>query len=396
MVEAARELFNEMRERDLVSWNVMIAGHASVGEMEKAKELFSMTPERDVITWNSMIDGYAKKGNVVLAREFFDSAPEKSLVSWNVMLALYARVKDYRECFKLFDAMIAVAVVKPNEATFVSVLTACANLGDLERGKWIHSMTKRIKEVDVLLLTALLTMYAKCGEMDKAKEVFDQMAERSVVTWNSMIMGYGLHGLGEKAIESFFEMEKSGIQPNEKTFVCILSACAHDGLVVEAWWFFERMLRIYNIEPKVEHVGCMVDLLGRAGLVKDSEELVKKVKGEPSKALWGALMSTSRAHCHWSLGEVLGKRLIEMDPRDVGPYVLLSNIYAAEGRWDEVEKVREKMRENGVKKGAGVSLVAGREPEFEILEGGKTSIGKKRMVYSMLSEMGAHLKLAHR
>lgn len=396
LVEAARELFDEMRERDLVSWNIMIAGYASVGEMNKAKELFSVMPERDVVTWNSMIDGYAKVGDVEHAREAFDSMPRKNLVSWNVMLALYARVKGHRECLKMFDQMIAVGEVKPNEATLVSVLTACASLGDLERGKLIHSLVERGEgSSDVLLLTALLTMYAKCGAMEQAKEVFDKMVDRSVVTWNSMIMGYGLHGHGDKAIDLFFDMERSGMQPNEKTFVCILSACAHGGLVVEGWWLFERMERKYDIVPKVEHIGCMVDLFSRAGFLKEPEELMKKMKGEPSKALCGALMSASRAHCNSSLGEILGKRMIAMEPRDVGAYVLLSNIYAAEGRWDEVEKVREKMKENGVKKGAGVSLIGERKFEFENLEG-ESSIGKKRIVYSALSEIGSHLKLSHR
>ncbi|XP_020251721.1 pentatricopeptide repeat-containing protein At3g29230-like [Asparagus officinalis] len=392
MVEAARELFDEMRDKDLVSWNIMIAGYASVGMMEKARELFSIMPKWDVVTWNSMIDGYARDANVALARGFFDAMPKKSLVSWNVMLALYARVKGYKECCKLFDSMIAAGVVRPNGATFVSVLTACAKLGDLERGKWIHSLVKRIKGSDVLLLTSLLNMYAKCGAMDDAKEVFDQMSDRNVVTWNSMIMGYGLHGLSEKAIKLFFEMERSGIQPDDKTFTCILSACAHGGLVVEGWWFFEQMVRVYDLQPKVDHVGCMVDLLGRAGLLNDSEELAKQVKGKPSKALWGALMSASKTHCNWNLGEILGRKMIETEPRDVGPYVLLSNIYASEGRWDEAEQVREVMRENGVKKDVGVSLVDGRGLGFD---DHKSSVGKKRIVDSMLSEMGAHLKMSY-
>ncbi|XP_008788756.3 pentatricopeptide repeat-containing protein At2g44880-like [Phoenix dactylifera] len=368
MVAAARQLFDEMPERDVVSWNVMIAWHAGAGDMGAAKELFLSMPERDVVSWNSMIDGYARTGEVGAAREYFDAVPYKNLVSWNIMLALYTRMKDYQECLKLFDDMLAVEDVKPNEATFVSVLTACANLGRLERGQWVHSLIKdhHIKiKLDVLLSTALVTMYAKCGDTELAREVFDSMEERSVVSWNSMIVGYGLHGQGEKALEMFMAMEKRGPRPNEATFVCILSACAHGGMVFEGWRCFHRMIRHYGIEPKVEHFGCMMDLLSRAGLLKDSEELAKRMPTEHTPALWGALMAAARTHCDWELGETVGRKLIEIQPRDVGPYVLLSNIYAARGRWDDVEKVRDMMKEHGLEKAAGFSSVSVNKSGFD-------------------------------
>lgn len=361
MVAAARHLFDEMPERDAVSWNVMIAGHAGAGDMDAAKELFLSMPERDVVSWNSIIDGYARTGEVEVAQEYFNAMPDKNLVSWNIMLALYTRTKDYEECLKLFDGMLELGDVKPNEGTFVSVLTACANLGRLERGQWVHSLIKdchvKIK-LDVLLSTALLTMYAKCGAMVLAREVFDSMVERSVVSWNSMIIGYGLHGHCEKALEMFMEMEKRGPRPNEATFVCILSACAHGGMVLEGWRCFDRMVCYYGIEPKVEHFGCMMDLLSRAGLLKDSEELVKRMPGKHTPALWGVLMAAARTHCDWQLGESVGRKLIEIHPRDVGPYVLLSDIYAARGRWDDVEKIRDMMKENGLEKAAGFSSVS--------------------------------------
>ncbi|OEL29356.1 Pentatricopeptide repeat-containing protein [Dichanthelium oligosanthes] len=389
----ARELFDEMPERDVVTWNSMLAGYTRCGDMESAKKMFDEMPVRDVVSSNSMLDGYAQAGDVKMARMVFDGMPRRSIVSWNVVLALCAKVKDWRECLRLFDAMMAVGENIPNEKTFVSVLTACANLGDLERGKWVHGLVcERWESLvpDVLLLTALLTMYAKCGVMGTAKEIFDSMSEKSVASWNSMISGYGLHGHSDKALELFMEMEKNGPQPNKTTFICILSSCAHGGLVLEGWWCFDRMIRFYNIEPKAEHLGCMMDLLGRAGLLKDSEKLINSLQAKVSPALWGALISASRAQDSSKLGEFVGKKLIEMKPTEFSSYVLLSNIYAAEGRWDDVEKVRKVMKEKIVEKDVGVSLVGSSEPH-PVAEDGLL-FQQNSVMLSMLGEMGVPVK----
>ncbi|KAK9094496.1 hypothetical protein Scep_025965 [Stephania cephalantha] len=399
-VGKAREVFDEMPERDIVSWNSMIAGYVSVEDVSAAKELFDAMPFRDVVSWNSMIDGYARIGNVSAARGLFGRMHGRSTVSWNTMLALHARSKNYVECIRLFDRMIEGGEVKPNEATLVSVLTACANLGKLDMGKRIHSYIKadnRI-ELDVLLSTALLTMYAKCGAMDSAREVFLEMPERNTVSWNSMIRWYSMHGDSAKALEMFMEMEKSGPTPNEVTFVCVLSACGHAGLVLEGWWYFDLMQRVYNIKPKVEHYGCMVDLLSRAGLIGDSVELTSDMTMGAGTTLWSALLSACRAHSNFKLGEILGKRLIALEPTDVGPYVLLSNIYAMQGKWDDVENVRKMIEEEGLHKSTGHSVVdpAGSNSSQSILEKGDIPKYRKSLVYSMLSEMGAQVKLSHR
>ncbi|KAA8522102.1 hypothetical protein F0562_012584 [Nyssa sinensis] len=393
----ARRLFDEMPETDVFSWNSLIAGYVGTGDMEAAKCLFEKMPYKDVVSWNCLIDGYARIGNVAAAREFFDWMPFRNIISWNTMLALYVRSKDYGECLRLFDRMMEGGDAKLNEATFMSVLTACAHLGRLDRGKWVHSYIKNDRNIepDVLLSTALLTMYTKCGAMDLARTVFDEMPDRSIVSWNSMIMGYGMHGEGEKALEMFLEMEESGLMPNDATFVCILSACTHAGMVLEGWWYFDLMHRVYNIDLKVEHYGCMVDLLGRAGLMKDSEELIKKMPMEAGPVLWGALLSACRTHSNLELGEIVAKRLIELEPRDIGPYVLLSNIYAAEGRWDDVENVRKMMMKKGLQKVAGSSLVHFGDSGAESFQG-NGSVHKRNMVYSMLSEMGVQMKFSCR
>jgi pentatricopeptide repeat protein len=391
----ARELFHEMPERDVVTWNSMLAGYTRCRDMEGAKKLFDEMPTRDVVSWNSMLDGYAQAGDTKMARMVFDGMPRRSVVSWNVILSLHAKAKDWQECLRTFDAMLAVGENAPNEKTFVSVLTACGNLGDLERGTWVHGLIRERWErlvPDVLLLTTLLTMYAKCGVMETAREIFDSMSERSVPSWNAMIIGYGLHGHSEKALELFLEMEGSGSKPNETTFICVLSSCAHGGLVLEGWWCFDRMVRFYNIEPRAEHFGCMMDLLGRAGLLKDSENLMKNLQGKVSPALWSTLVSASQTQSNSRLGEFVGMKLIGMKPTEVGPYVLLSNIYAAEGRWDDVDKVREMMKDNGVEKYVGMSLVGSNELDpCPPAEGGLLS-KRSGVMQTLLGEMGLHMK----
>ncbi|XXG75654.1 hypothetical protein AAC387_Pa08g0180 [Persea americana] len=397
-VDVARRVFDEMPQRDLVSWNSMIAGYVGIEDMESAKELFDNMPVRDIVSWNSMIDGYAKVGEVTVARELFEQMNVRNVVSWNTMLAIYIRRKEYSECLTLFDRMMTTGEAEPNEAILVSVLAACTNQGMLDRGKWVHSFIKDNQRIepDVLLSTALLTMYAKCGDIHSAREIFDAMPEKSVVSWNSLIMGYAIHGQGEKALEMFLEMEKRGPRPNEVTFICVLSACTHGGLVLEGWWYFNLMCHVYKIEPNVEHYGCMVDLLGRAGLLSDSEEIINQMPMKPAApALWGALLSACRTHSNFELGETVGRRLIELEPRDVGPYVLLSNIYASAGRWDDVEKVRKLMKEKRLLKNAGFSLVD-LDRSVHGLFAEDNSAHKKSMVYSMLSEMGTQMKLSCR
>ncbi|XP_061359087.1 pentatricopeptide repeat-containing protein At3g29230-like [Gastrolobium bilobum] len=393
---AARQLFDEMPERDLFSWNCMIAGYVGIGDMEAATELFERMPARDVVSWNCMIDGCARIGNVSLALELFDQMPVtvRNEVSWNSMLALYVRVKNFDECLRLFDRMMERGEAMPNEATLVSVLTACANLGRLNMGMWVHSFIKsnNIKP-DVLLSTCLLTMYAKCGAMDLARDVFDEMPVRSTVSWNSMIMGYGLHGNGDKALELFLEMEKTGPQPNDATFISVLSACTHAGMVMEGWWYFDLMHRVYKIEPKLEHYGCMVDLLARAGLMKNSEDLIRKVPVKAGSALWGALLSGCSTHIDSELGEIVAKRLIELEPQDIGPYILLSNIYAAQGRWDDVERVRLMIKEKKLQKEVASSLVHLEDFESKYFVK-NNSVYRKRIMYSMLVELGTQMKLS--
>ncbi|XP_078440497.1 pentatricopeptide repeat-containing protein At2g20540-like [Wolffia australiana] len=392
----ARELFDEMPMKDILTWNVMIAGYVGIGDLEQCRKLFDEMPNRDIISWNSMLLGYAKVGAVKDSRELFDSMPKRNLISWNTILAAYVRAKDYKQCLNLFDQMMATGF-QPSEATLVSVLTSCSHLGDLHRGKLVHSYIKNAGNcvnLDLLLSTSLLTMYTKCGDMDSAKIMFESMVEKGVVAWNSMIVGYGMHGRGEDAVSLFMEMEKEGPRPNETTFVCLLSACVHGCLLLEGWWGFNRMVQKYNIKPRVEHYGCMVDLLARAGLLEGSQKLLEMIPSKPGVAALGALLSACAAHSDLKLGKAVASKVIEMDPNDVGSYVLLSNIYAAEGRWDDVEKMREVISSRGLLKGAGISSLSNLKSEVPCLGEKGIPVHKKGIVFSMLSQLGAQMKMS--
>nr|KYP37015.1 Pentatricopeptide repeat-containing protein At5g48910 family [Cajanus cajan] len=376
---------------DLFARNALIRMYSVFGRVGHARMVFDEGSDVDLVSYNSLIDGYVKNGEIGAARQVFDGMSERDVLSWNCMVAGYVGVGDLDAANEL---MMEGREVMPNKATLVSVLTACANLGMLGMGMWVHSFIRSndIKP-DVLLSTCLLTMYAKCGAMDLARGVFDEMPVRSVVSWNSMIMGYGLHGNGDKALELFLDMEKTGVQPNDATFISVLSACTHAGMVMEGLWYFDLMRRVYKIEPKVEHYGCMVDLLARAGLVEISEELIRKVPVKAGSAIWGALLSGCSTHLNSELGEIVAKRLIELDPQDIGPYILLSNMYAAQGRWDDVERVRLMIEEKGLQREAASSLV--QLEDFESKYFVKNNSGyRKRMMYSMLSELREQMKLS--
>ncbi|CDY63612.1 BnaC03g72790D [Brassica napus] len=354
---------------DLFVRNSLIHMYSVFGRIRDAHKVFDGGSTLDLVSWNLMIDGYVKNGEVDIARKLFDVMPERDVFTWNSVLCGYARVKDMEEA-RLYEEMVDKGDgFKPNKASITSVLTACGKLGRVDIGKRIHLyVTSNGIKPDMLLSTALLTMYAKCGVMDMAREVFDGMRERSIVSWNSMIMGYGMNGDGEKAVEMVLDLEKHGnVEPNGATLVCVLSACVSAGMVLEGWWVYDRLTRIYNVEPKVEHHGCLVNLLALAGLTKDSEEL----KGKESQSVIWTISNLD-------IGESLAKRLMRLQPSEVGLYVLLSYVYAIDGKWEEVEKVRRMMDDAKL---------------CRIRKESSNSSCITKILYSMLCEIGLELKI---
>ncbi|KAF8755737.1 hypothetical protein HU200_011206 [Digitaria exilis] len=267
-MELAQELFDEMPKRDAFSWATMIDGYGKqAGGVDRARELFDQMPERDLVCWNSMLDGYARHGRIDEAKSLFEKMPERNVISWSVLIDGYVRCGEAKEALEHFQSMLQCGV-RPDRVAAVGAAAACAKLGALEQGRWLHSyLEKKMVLFDVVVQTALIDMYMKCGHLDLAMSIFESMAERSVVTWNVMIVGLGTHGYGLDAVTLFHRMVAEKAPMDDLSVLAVLTACTHSGLVAEGLGIFDRMKKDFGIDPKVEHYGALIDLLGRAGLV---------------------------------------------------------------------------------------------------------------------------------
>ncbi|RZC43830.1 hypothetical protein C5167_036776 [Papaver somniferum] len=306
-----------------------------------------------------MISGYVGVELVEEARILFDEMPLKDVVSWNVLITGYAHSNQVGQVLKLFEDM-QFANVKPDNYTLVNVLSACAQVGALKQGQWIHAYAdKNGINLHGFLATAFVNMYSKCGCIDKALRVFnDNTKERDISTWNSVIAGLSIHGYGKEAVEKFSEMMNDGCKPNEITFVSVLSACSRSGLFEEGCRIYELMVRVHGLEPSIEHYGCILDLLGRAGHLKEALKLVQTMPlKEESVGVWESLLSACRTHGNVELAEIIAEKILKLNPMDSYSYVQLSNIYAAKERWGDVREVWRKMRIQKVRKEPGGSMI---------------------------------------
>ncbi|CAN6482442.1 unnamed protein product [Victoria cruziana] len=378
---------------DVFVKTALIDMYARCGRVQSARELFDEITERNVVAWTAMITCYAKLGDVDAARVLFDEMPERDVVCWNAMIDGYAQHGKCSEALALFRVLLREVNVKPNEATMLSVISACGQLGSIESGRWVHSYVRNIGiHKRVRVSTALIDMYCKCGDLDDACHVFDDMQERDIVSWNAMIAGYAMHGKSKEALQLFSELIELGFQPTDITFIGLLNACSHAGLVNEGRKYFESMQDKFGIEPKIEHYGCMVDLLGRAGLLDEAYELVKSMRIPPDPVLWGTLLAACRLHGNITLGERIASFLMENGLANSGTYVLLSNMFAAAGNWKEVGRVRTLMKDSGVQKEPGCSSIEVNNKTHEFLAGDMNHPRCKE-VYIMLDKLNELLKL---
>ncbi|XP_015889984.3 pentatricopeptide repeat-containing protein At5g66520 [Ziziphus jujuba] len=343
---------------EVYAMNSLLHVYAITGSIRSANLLFDRIPERDIVTWNSIIKGYTKYGEMEKANEFFRSMPVKNIISWTAMISGYVSAGLSKEALNLFHEMQS-AGVKPDKVTLASALSACARLGALDQGSWIHTyIDKNRIRIDQVLGCALIDMYAKCGSMEEALEVFKSTEKKNVSLWTAVIDGFGIHGQGRDALDWFMQMLKEGIEPNAITFVAILTACSHAGLVNEGKSLFQSMNTVYKLKPSIEHYGCMVDLLGRAGLLKEAKELIERMPLRPNAVIWGALLNACRVHKHLELGKQVGKLLVEEDPAHGGRYIHLASIHAAAGEWNQAVKVRRQMEDQGISKIPGCSVIS--------------------------------------
>ncbi|XP_058098357.1 pentatricopeptide repeat-containing protein At3g62890-like [Magnolia sinica] len=391
-IENARSVFDRMLHKTTATWNAMIAGYTKRGDVESAWNLFDAMPDRDEQSWNVMVCGYARIGECDVAGMLFEGMPVKTLPTWNAMIAGYAQDSRPADALEVFRQM-QFAGVTPDKITMVAVLPACTQLGALELGEWLHVYADKNRlSSNNAVCNALMDMYAKCGSIDKAMAVFKGMKERTVVSWNTMISGMAIHGRAKEAIELFAEMESEGVVPDDITFVGLLSACGHAGFVDSAWAYFRRMLEVYQIQPKIEHYGCMVDVLGRAQLLGEALELIDNMPIEPNSVILGSLLSACRSCNDFQLGEMVLEKLVDLEPLNPGYYVLLSNMYACSGRWREVIRVRNLMKLRGIEKTPGCSSIEVDSTVHEFIVGDKTH-PQTQEIYAKLEEISERLHL---
>ncbi|KAJ9702462.1 hypothetical protein PVL29_004279 [Vitis rotundifolia] len=314
--------------------NSLVEMYVKCDSLDDAHRVFEEMTERDAVSWNTLISGHVRLGQMRRARAIFEEMQDKTIFSWTAIVSGYARIGCYADALEFFRRMQMVGI-EPDEISLVSVLPACAQRGALELGKWIHIYVDKAGFLrNICVCNALIEMYAKRGSIDEGRRLFDQMNERDVISWSTMIVGLANHGRAREAIELFQEMQKAKVEPNIITFVGVLSACAHAGLLNEGLGYFESMERDDNIEPGVEHYGCLVNLLGLSGRLDQALELIKKMPMKPDLAIWGLLLSSCRSHDNLKIAAVAMEHLLELEPDDMGNYVLLSNLYADLGKWD--------------------------------------------------------------
>ncbi|KAM7275042.1 hypothetical protein ACFE04_016908 [Oxalis oulophora] len=377
-VDLARRVFDEMPDKDSVSYNSMIDGYVKCGEVVLGRRLFDSMPvwDRNLITWNSIVSGYAR----------MEEMPERDVVTCNAMMAGYIHNGNCMDALQIFHFLKNDRNLNPDSATILVALSATARLGNIEQGMAIHHYAE---ENGFSLLgkigVALIDMYSKCGSSENAMSVFEEIEPKNVDHWNAIIGGLAVHGLGDLAFHLLLEMERLSFKPDEITFIGVLNACAHSGLIKEGLVCFELMRKIHKIEPKLQHYGCMVDILARAGRIEEARQFILSMPIEPNDVIWRTLLSACQNHKNFNVGESVAEQLFTMDWSSTSSYVLLSNLYAGLGKWTEVSKVRTLMRERDLKKIPGCSWIEleGNVHEFMVQDNSHPQVAE---IYSTLDE----------
>ncbi|GFP88524.1 pentatricopeptide repeat-containing protein at5g66520 [Phtheirospermum japonicum] len=354
---------------NLVLLNVIVHLYASCGKISDALLVFDKMPQRDVVTWNTMITPLVKSGDTDYAYNLFVEMPERNLRSWTAMISGFVQCGKPKEAIALFTKMEEEGL-DPNEVTVVAVLAASADLGALELGRRIHHYSDKSGfSRNTHISNTLIDMYIKCGCLEAAIDVFENTKERTVFLWSTMIQGLAIHGKANEALKLFSEMIRTGTKPNGVTFVGLLNACSHMGLINEGRSFFASMTRDYKIVPSIEHYGCMVDLLSRGGLLDEARDFIERMPIGPNAAVWGAFLGGCKVHKNVEMAELAMTHLYELDPLNDGYYVVLANIYSEAKRWEDAAKVRKMMRDRGVKRTFGWSSVTVRGMVHEFMAG---------------------------
>lgn len=372
--------------------NAILDMYVKCGSVEEAERLFDRMEDRDIISWTIMLVGYTRMGNFDAAKSIFRKMPYQDIAAWNALISAYEQSGNPREALVIFNELQLSKEVKPDSVTLVCALSACAQLGAMGLGGWIHAyIENRGMKLTCHLTTALIDMYSKCGDLQKALEVFHSVENKDVFVWSSMIAGLAMHGCGKDAVNLFLKMQEAKVKPNAITFINLLSACSHSGLVDEGRDFFNQMEPVYGVEPGIKQYSCLVDILGRAGHLEEAVSLIENMPITPEAPVWGALLGVCGLHGNLDLAEWACRKLLELEPQNHGAYVLLSNMYARSGEWDKVSELRKLLRSSGLKKEPGCSSVEADGVVHEFLVGDNSHPLSKK-IYSKLDEMIARLR----
>ncbi|KAF9594292.1 hypothetical protein IFM89_028949 [Coptis chinensis] len=424
----SRNLFDEMPVRDVVSWTSLISGFVRAGLFREAVMVFSkMEVEPNVGTLvsvlvgcgrigdyglgravhglifkrefevrlmlgNALMDMYVKCTRLDEAKQVFCELQERDIISWTCIISGLVQCKHPKEALEFFHDM-QVSGVEPDKVTLSSVFSACASLGAIDYGRWVHEYVDRHGiEWDAHIGTSMVDMYAKCGSVEMALCTFHRMHHRNVFTWNALLGGLAMHGHGKEALGHFKQMLNGGVRPNEVTFLAILTACCHNGLVDEGSQQFNQMIQVYNLIPGIEHYGCMIDLLCRAGFLDEAQKLVKFMPMQPDVFILGALLSACKACGDVETSRNILSHLLQLDSDDSGVYVLLSNIFVSNNRWEDAAMVRRVMKAKGIKKFPGSSVIEidGKTHEFMV---GNSNNPQQEDVHLLLNSLAKQVYL---
>ncbi|KAM5581081.1 pentatricopeptide repeat-containing protein [Rosa sericea] len=428
----SRKVFDRMREHSVMSWTAVMTGYvqsgggneeavklfvemisgghvspnhftfasilkacANLSDLRKGEQVHSLAVKLGLASvncvGNSLISMYARSGQMEDARKAFDVLYEKNLISYNTIVDAYAKHLDTEEAFGLLHEVENTGL-GTSAFTFASLLSGAASLCAVDKGEQIHSrIIKSGFESNQSICNALISMYSRCGNIDAAFQVFNEMEDWNVISWTSMITGFAKHGYAARAVGLFNQMLEAGLKPNEITYIAVLSACSHAGLISEGWKHFKEMHQQHGIVPKMEHYACMVDLLGRSGSLVEAIEFINSMPFEADALIWRTFLGACRVHGDIELGKHAAKMIIKQNPHDSAAYSLLSNLYASTGQWEEVANIRKDMKEKALVKEAGSSWieVKNKMHKFHV---GDTSHPKAREIYDELDQLGSKIK----
>ncbi|KAH7685995.1 TPR-like protein [Dioscorea alata] len=394
-------------ETEISICNSMITMYGEQGNVGHARLVFDMMPQYDVVSWTAMVAGYVSNGDLFEARRMFDSMPEKNLIAWNTMMFAYLQngkniaVDNPHKLHDLFisvdDALMffhemETSNVKPDHFSYNCALSACASVGAVELTRTTHCKAlKRGFESDVGVRNALITAYGKCGCIREAEKIFSGMNSPDRISWNALLTGYSQNGRGNKALDFFEVMQKSGIEPNHVTFISLLSACSYIGEVKKGQRFFDEMVNTHGISPTKEHYACMVDLLGRAGLLSEAEAIIRKMPIEPDAAVWGALIGACKMHENPTIGRRAANQIFTLEPDNSAAHIALAKTFAAARMWDDVAEARTIFKEKKLLKEPGCSWIEIRNQKHAFLSCGITHL-QNNLIQETLSSLYCNMK----